>query len=199
LSLNRVIALVLVFAAGCVRTGPSDYDYSTEPDPRTGEYVIGVADTLAINVWRNEEISSDVKVRPDGTVTLPLLGDVQAAGKTPSELRTEIKKRLGQFLRDDTAIVTVAVSDVNSYRFTVSGEVANSGVFSTKHYITVVDAIALAGGFTRYAERERVMILRRDGKQGQVRKIPVDFRMLSSGEHSDMNLALMPGDTVVVP
>lgn len=191
--------MLAVFATAGCSAGLPDHDYAKEPDPRRSEYVIGPADVLKIDVWRNQEMSTEARVRPDGTITVPLLGDVEASGKTPSVLRQELKGRLEKWMRDGSAVVvTVAVSEVHSYRFTVNGEVARAGVFTADNYVTVVDAIALAGGFTRYAERDKIVILRRT-QNGQVRKVPIDFRAIATGDHIEMNLVILPGDTVIVP
>jgi polysaccharide export outer membrane protein len=139
---------------GCGTSLPS-FDYSKEPDPRQSEFVVGPSDVLRISVWKTPDLSVDVTVRPDGTITLPLIGDVTATGRTPSQLRGEIKRKLTTFLRDDNPTVEIIVESVNSYRFAVVGNVEHSGLFSAKHYVTVTEAIALAGGPNRYAELDR--------------------------------------------
>src|SRR5262249_12351361 len=121
------IALIAALLPACPSTLP-DYDYGREPDPRKAEYVIGVSDELSINVWKNAELSTHTTVRPDGTITMPLVGDLKAQGRTPSQLRAEITERLSQFVKDDSAVVSIAVTEVNSYRFTVTGEVVRAGV-----------------------------------------------------------------------
>jgi polysaccharide export outer membrane protein len=183
--------------AGC---GPHipDYDYAREPNPRQTEFQIGVSDRLQITVWQNANLSTAVTVRPDGTITLPLLGDLSAVGRTPTALREDIQERLKAFVKDETAVVTVAVTEVNSYRFTVSGEVTRPGVFNADHYVSVIEALALAGGFTRFAKRDRILIVRRDGK-GHSRQIPISFPAIANGQHEDMNLVLLAGDTILVP
>jgi len=175
-----------------------NYDYSQEPDPRTSEYVIGVADQLRIEVWKNPEQSGTVRVRPDGTITLPLIGDLHAAGRTPSQLRSDIQRKQKAFVKDETATVTVAVTEVASYRFTVAGEVVNPGVFNSSNYVTVIEAIAMAGGLTRFAKRNSIFIVRRD-KNGNTRHVPISYDAIAKGGHEEMNLALLPGDTVFVP
>jgi polysaccharide export outer membrane protein len=195
----RTAALVVAagLAAAC---GPSipNYDYSQEPNPIQREFVIGVEDSLLINVWRNPELTTDARVRPDGTITMPLVGDLKAKGRTPSELRDEIQSRLARWIKDDTAVVTVAVTEVNSYRYTVSGEVNTPGVFTSRHYVTAVEAIAQAGGFTRYAERDKVKIQRRN-ESGELRMIPLSFDAIAKGDHPEMNVTVLAGDTIIVP
>jgi polysaccharide biosynthesis/export protein len=175
-----------------------DYDYSKEPDPRHKEYVIGIADHLAIKVWKNGDLSTEVIVRPDGTITLPLLGDLQAVGRTPTELKADIQKLLANYIRDESAVVTVAVTAVLSYSFTVSGNVEHPGVFGSPKYVTVLDAVQLAGGLNRYASPEKTEVVRVD-KQGKQRRIPINFTAIQTGQQPEANIALMPGDQVYVP
>jgi polysaccharide export outer membrane protein len=194
----RSFLMVLVVAVcGC---GPDiTYDYRKEPDPRRGEYVIGIADGLQISVWKNPELSGATHVRPDGTITLPLIGDLKAAGLTPTQLKEGIRDRLRAYVKDEAAVVTVAVTDANSYRFTVSGNVEHPGVFNSKYYVTVLDAVALAGGLNRFASPHRVTLVR-VGPDGQVlRKVPLDYERVASGGHTDENLVLLSGDTLIVP
>jgi len=136
-------------------------------------------------------------VRPDGTITMPLIGDLQAVSRTPSQLKTDITRRLAAYVRDEGATVTVAVVEVISYRFTVSGNVAHPGMFTSKFYVTVADAVALAGGPTRFASPEKTVIIRTD-KAG-TRRIPVNLTEIDSGEHPEQNLVIISGDTVLVP
>lgn len=198
---NRISSLLVVgllgLATACGSSIPN-YDYSTEPDPRNTEFVIGPSDRLQITVWQNNDLSGNLVVRPDGTITMPLIGDMVAVGKRPSELKKEISKQLKAFIREETATVTVAVTEVNSYRFSVSGEVANASVFSQTSYVTVVEALALAGGFTRFASRDKITIIRRDS-DGNVRKIPINYDAIAKGGHQEMNIVILAGDQIVVP
>jgi polysaccharide biosynthesis/export protein len=188
-------ALVALVAVGC---GGVNYDYSKEPDPRKGEYVIGVTDGLRISVWKNPELSTAGNVRPDGTITMALVGDVRAAGRTPTQLTDEISKRLKTFIKEEQAIVSIAVTEVNSYRFTVSGNAEKPGVFNLKYYATVQDAIALAGGLNKFASAHKLVILRPQ-TNGGVRKVPIDYDRISSGEHPEENIVILAGDTLFIP
>lgn len=196
LALLLSTAIVLA-AAGCGPKAPS-YDYAKEPNPRKAEFVIGVSDVLEITVWKNEALSTQVVVRPDGTITMPLVGDLVAAGKTPSALKQEIAAKLQEYVKLEGSEVTVAVDEINSIRFTVSGEVAQPGVYTSKVYVTVAEAIALAGGFTRFASKDEITLLRRDA-QGTTRRIPIVYSLIANGEHPEMNLVVMPGDSLYVP
>jgi polysaccharide export outer membrane protein len=197
---TRTILLVSALAvlAGC-GARPPDYDYSKEPNPRRSEFVIGVSDELLINVWRKEELTTTATVRPDGTITMPLIGDVVAAGKTPSQLKQEIQRRIAEFIRlDESTTISVAVTGVNSYRFTVSGEVGQPGIHSSKVYVTVAEAIALAGGFTRFANRDDIVLMRRN-QAGVIRRIPIAYSLIANGEYPEMNLVVLSGDSIFVP
>jgi polysaccharide biosynthesis/export protein len=192
-----LLALALASTA-CAPRLPS-YDYSKEPDPRRREYVLGVSDALSITVWKSPELSTQATVRPDGTITMPLVGDLVADGRTPSQLKNEIETRLSAFMNLEGTEITVAVTGVNSYRFTVSGEVTRPGIYTANHYVTVAEAIALAGGFTRFAARDDVVIMRRDRDSGEVRQIPIVYTLLAKGQHPEMNLVVIAGDSIHVP
>jgi polysaccharide export outer membrane protein len=191
-----VVALALLSA--CPTKTPY-YDYSKEPDPRGQEYVIGVSDGLQITVWKNPDLSANTIVRPDGTITLPLIGDLRATGRTPSELKAEITQRLQTYIRDESAVVTVAVTAVNSYKFTVSGNVTAPGIYRSQSYVTVAEAVALAGGPNRFANTALIQIVRRDPRTGELRRIPVNYEDIRSAKRPEANLVLLSGDTVFVP
>jgi len=192
---------VAVLAFGLiVACGPKmpNYDYSKEVDPRVSEYVVGVDDSLNINIWKNEQLSTSVVVRPDGTITMPLVGDLVARGKTPTQLRKEIAKRLAEYVKLGASEITVAVTQVNSYRFTVSGEVVRAGMVQSRQYLTVADAIAQAGGFTRFAERNKITLSRRDA-DGTIRRIPIAYDFIENGSHPEMNIVMLAGDSLHIP
>jgi polysaccharide export outer membrane protein len=191
----RRILFLCVTVLGC--GGPA-YDYTQEPDPRKTEFVIGASDGVRITVWKNPELSTEATVRPDGTITMPLLGDIQAVGKTPSQLRDVITRKLSAFIKDETATVTVALTNIASYRFTVSGNFEHPGIFNQRYYVQVAEAIAMAGGINRFANPHKLIIIRQD-PQHKVRRIPVDYERVSSGEHPEENLCLLAGDTLYAP
>ena len=191
-----VACLYLIVLAPSCGASQAQGAYAAEADPRKHAYVIGISDVLAINVWKDPELSTETVVRPDGTITMPLVGDLKAAGRTTGDLKIEIKQRLARYVQDP--VVTVALSEVNSYRFTVSGQVAHPGVFSAKYYLTVSEAVALAGGPNRYASPEDVEVVR-IGRGDRARRIPVDYDAIVKGERPDMDIVVLPGDTVYVP
>jgi polysaccharide export outer membrane protein len=184
-------------AAACATPHPY-YDYKSEPDPRTHEYVVGPSDVLRVNVWRNADLSGETIVRPDGTISLPLIGDLIAAGRTPSQIRAEIAQRLATFVKDESAVVTLSVNAINSYRFVVSGNVEKAGSFGANHYVTVSEAVAMAGGPNRFANPDQMVIIRNEGTRGR-RRIPVDYAAILDGSHPEQDLTLLAGDTLYVP
>lgn len=188
-------ALIALALSGC---GPSiyeTYDYTKEYDPRKHEYVIGVSDTVSINVYRSPDLSTQGTVRPDGVITVPLIGDLIVAGKTPTQVRDEMKKKLATYVKDD-AVINVSVTGFNSYRFIVSGNVNHAGAFSQKYYVTVSEALAMAGGPSKFAA-DQIVILRADAS-GKVREIPVSLKAVNSGKHQEQDIFIVSGDTVLM-
>lgn len=191
--------MVVVALAAC---GPSlpTYDYAQEPDPRNQEWVLGVGDEITINVWENPGLTTEATIRPDGNVTMPLVGDLRAVGETPTTLKAKIKAKLAEFVKElQGSEITVALRGANSYRFTVSGEVTRPGMMSLGYFVTVSEAVALAGGFTRFAKRNEMVLQRRDPKTGTVRTIPLAYDALAGGQRPDMNIVLLAGDSLFVP
>lgn len=191
--------LIAVMALGACKT-VRPYDYSREPDPRNDKrgYVIGPADQLRITVWGHTDLTTTGVVRPDGVITMPIVGDIKASGRNTKQLRDEIKSRLGKFYKEATLTVTVAVTNVVSYRFTVSGAVSRPGLFTSSRFVTVQEAIAMAGGPTRFAKADLAVIVRR-GRHGKVRRIPIDYPAIASGRAPEQNLVLLRGDVVHIP
>ena len=156
------------------------------------DYRLGPEDVIEVFVWKEPELTASATVRPDGRISMPLVGEIVAAGKTPSELQTEIAGGLTDFVTEP--VVTVIVKEVRSPQVSVLGEVRKPGRYRIAQSSTVLDAIALGGGFTDYAHRNKVVVLR-NGK-GSVQRIEVDVdRMVRRGE---IPLVLRPGDTVYV-
>ena len=160
------------------------------------DYVIGPEDMLQITVWKNESLSRALPVRPDGKISLPLLHDVQAAGLTPMQLQEKLAAALGEFMPNPE--VSVTVTDVRSYRVSVLGEVQRPGVLQLKSDTTVLEAIALAGGFRDFASPGKIMILRKNG-DGQAQKIPFNYNRVVKDNRGEGNVTLKSGDVVVVP
>ncbi len=178
------------------RTGDSAvYAEAARKDPRKHPYVIGVADVIRVTVWKDPNLSSDAAVRPDGTITLPLVGELPAAGRTAADLQRDVATRLSGFMKD--TVVTVAVVEVNSYRFTVAGNVEHPGMFTPRYFVTVSEAIALAGGPNRYASTSDIVIVRAEGSGAQ--RIPINYDSILSGERPDEDIVVLAGDAIHVP
>jgi polysaccharide export outer membrane protein len=150
---------------------------------------------LRVNVWREPEVSSTVQVRPDGKISLPLLNDVDTDGRTPMQLAEEIATRLKQFLTNPQ--VTVIVTAVNSKRIYIVGEVGRVGGIAMLPQMTALQALASAGGFTRFANMKKIYILRNEN--GKEVKIPFNYKDVVSGKAPEQNVFLKAGDTIVVP
>src|SRR6266851_626185 len=158
-------------------------------------YAIGPEDELYVNVWKEPEISRAVPVRPDGKISLPLLNDVQASGLTAMELANVITEGLKKFI--NSPLVTVTVSEINSRRVYVTGEVSRPGAFPLLPNMTVLQALTSAGGFTQFARTKNIYVLRtEDGKQV---KHPFNYKEVVRGQKAEDNITLQPGDTIVVP
>ncbi len=160
------------------------------------DYTIGPQDVLAINVWREPEISRTVPVRPDGKISLPLVGDILASGHTPVQLTREIAERLKNYLSDPE--VTVIVQSVNSRRFNVVGGVASPGTYDLTKRMPVLDAIAQAGGPVDFAKVKKIYILRLL-ENGERLRIPFNYKQVIRGKNFHQNVDLEPGDTIVIP
>jgi len=159
------------------------------------EYYVAPGDVLRLSVWKEPELTTDVFVRLDGRITVPLVGDVKVSGRTTESVATEIRTRLRAFL--EVPLVTITVHQANSARFYVVGEVATSGTFPLTGRITVLQAIAIAGGFRTFAKRERIVIVRE--RLGEKSAIPFNFRDLEAGVRLEQNIPLLSGDIIIVP
>lgn len=181
-------------AVGCC--GPTvNYDYSAE-SALSGAYRVGIGDVLRISVWGNDELSGNVTVRPDGQITLQLVGEVQASGRTPVEIQQEVSRRLVRYLKGEPN-VTVTVAEVNSYRVYVVGRVNQPGEFTPDTPVTVLQALALARGLTEFADANHIVVMRRD--DDGVRRIPFVHDAAVKCGRVEMDISLLSGDTVVIP
>ena len=163
---------------------------TVEPvDPRT--YVIGPEDILLIRVWREPELSGPVAVRPDGKFSLPLVGEIQAAGLTPQQVTEKVREALSKYIRQPE--VLVSVQKVNSKKYYISGEVQRPGEYPLVVPTTVVEAIAKAGGFREWANKKKIIIIR--GHQ----RLYFNYNDYLKGKNIDKNIQLKPGDHIVVP
>ena len=157
-------------------------------------YVIGPSDVLTVTVWKEPTLSGSILVRPDGMISLPLLGDVQASGLTPLELADQITSKLKKFVQDPN--VSVVIGQIHSKIVYLLGEVGKKGPIEMTPGMTLLEAIGSAGGLTDYANAKKIYILRDEG--GKHLKIPVHYKQALKGD-STQDLVLKPGDTIVVP
>ena len=169
---------------------------SNEAAKYSDDFLIGPGDVLAINVWKEAEISRIVPVRPDGRISLPLIGELQSSGQTPKQLEAEIAKRLKDFVADPS--VTVVVQEIRSQKFNVLGMVTHPGSYPLAKPMTVVDAIATAGGFRDFAKQRDIYVLRHD-PSGKQTRLPFNYKDVIKGLHPEQNVELQTSDTVVVP
>jgi len=201
--IQRCIPLVLALllgGAGCSMLGFGREAATPPPEPDVLErdtYVIGQGDRLRVTVWKNGELSIDsVPVRPDGKISVPLLDDVQAAGLKPEELKELLTQSLGEYVANPD--VTVVVLEVNSKRIHIlGGGVSQSNAIPLTQDMRVLDAIAIAGGFTQFAKKNDIRVLRREG--GGIVEYRFDYDAYLKGQGLESNLLLHPGDTIVVP
>jgi polysaccharide export outer membrane protein len=163
---------------------------------RPDTYIIGADDVLAINVWKEPEISKTVPVRPDGMISLPLLGEIKARGLTPVQLEDQISDSLKKIMSDPQ--VTVIVNQVNSLTFNIMGQVARPGYFPITRPMTVLDAIALCGGFRDFAKQKKIYVLR-TGPDGKQERLKFNYKQVINGKNMAQNIQLQPHDTLVVP
>jgi polysaccharide export outer membrane protein len=170
-------------------------DASKQPASQVSpSYVIGPDDTLFISVWKESDLTETLPVRADGMISLPLLNDVQAAGLTPMQLAASITEKLKKFVADPR--VTVVVTQMNSQRVFVTGEVLHSGPINLLPDMTVLQALASAG-FSQFANTKSIYVLRVEN--GAQKKMPVNYKKLIKGDAGQQNFPLKPGDTIVVP
>jgi polysaccharide export outer membrane protein len=169
---------------------------SSTSKPHDDRFVIGSGDRLAVNVWKEQDLTRTIPVRSDGKISLPLVGEVQAAGRTPLQLEQDIAARLRNYVTDPE--VTVIVEQINSEKFNILGQVGKPGSYPLLVTATVVDAIAMAGGFKDFAKQKAIYILRQtpDGKQS---RIGFNYKEFIKGKNPSQNVRLEPNDTIIVP
>jgi polysaccharide export outer membrane protein len=159
-------------------------------------YVIGADDVLAINVWKEPDVSRSVPVRSDGKISLPLVGELTAGGQTPLQLEQEITKRLANYISEPE--VTVIVTDSKSQRINILGMVVRPGTYMLTGSATVLDAIAMAGGFKDFAKQKQIYVLRANA-DGTEKRLAFNYKEVIKGQNPEQNVRLLPRDTVVVP
>ena len=159
-------------------------------------FVIGAGDVLSINVWKEPDLSKSIPVRSDGKISLPLAGEVQAAGRTPLKLEQDIAEKLKNYISEPD--VTVIVQQINSQKFNILGQVVRPGSYLLTSAATVLDAIAIAGGFRDFAKKKSIYVLRQNADGTQTR-LPFNYKEVIKGQNLPQNVKLQPADTIVVP
>lgn len=217
-SIHRTFGTILVIALFCFghsgaqtkspgetnsvaqKTAPSaSFQQSAEPSTNTqpnGSFIIGNDDLLAISVWKEADLTRQIPVRSDGKISLPLIGEIQATGRTPSQLEQDIALKLRSYISDPQ--VSVIVQEIRSLKFNILGQVGKPGSYPLNTGTTIVDAIATAGGFRDFAKKKGVYVLRQ-GAAGDHSRFPFNYQDFIKGKNTERNLVLKPHDTVVVP
>ena len=200
-----ILQILVIHAPSWAQTAPSKGTLAAVPPHAmektslivTKDYIIGPEDQLEITVWRNQDLSKLVAVRPDGRISMPLIGDVVAVGRTPTQLSDDISAKLKEYKENPQ--VSILVKEVNSYAIFVLGEISKPGKYPLKSKTTLLQAITIAGGFTPVAARNKIVVFRfaEAGKPDEKIKASYDDIVLRDG--SQQNIELKPGDTLVVP
>ena len=205
-----LMAMVLTLAGGLAAQAPAansnNGPATTQPTttssaspatkPHDDTFIIGADDVLAVNVWKEPDISRSVPVRSDGMISLPLAGELQASGQTPHQLEIAIASKLKNYISEPE--VTVIVQEIKSQKFNILGQVARPGSYPLTNASTVLDAIALAGGFRDFAKQKNIYILRQTPDGGQSR-LPFNYKEVIKGKDAGQNIKLQPRDTIVIP
>ncbi len=205
--LKAILLLVVMVAAAVAvaqqsekqKTAPASSEAqktapATAVDVKT--YKIGPGDLLSISVWKEPELTQKVPVRPDGMITMPLVGDLKASGTTPLELQSTLEEKLKAFI--SSPAVTVIVEEVRSHVFNVLGQVQRPGSFGLAGHMTVLDGLAAAGGFKDFAKTKKIYVMRKM-PDGTVQRLPFNYNEVIKGRNSEQNVELESHDTIVVP
>jgi polysaccharide biosynthesis/export protein len=203
----RLLVIILIFVALCGLAMAQDATTAppaTTPEPpsqagtgvRTDSYVIGAEDMLSVYVWKEPDMSKTVPVRPDGMISLPLIGEVKASGYTPVQLEAVLAEAMKKYVSDPQ--VTVIVEKISSLSFNIVGEINRPGSYPLTRRMTVLDAIATAGGFRDFANTKKIYVLRK-AADGSEQRLPFNYKDVIKGKNSKQNIELQPRDTIVVP
>lgn len=193
--------LTIVFCATlpslALASGQAENQSSTPAATRSdSSYIIGNDDVLTVNVWKEPDLSRSIPVRSDGKISMPLVGELQAAGRTPSQLEQDITAGLRAYITDPQ--VTVIVQQINSEKFNILGQVIKPGSYPLAAGTTIVDAIATAGGFKDFAKKKSIYIIRHNAAGGDTR-ISFNYQQYIKGKNATQNIKIKPHDTIVVP
>ena len=175
-----------------IKISAIDYDKNI-----SGDYVIGKEDVVDVSVWKSPELSLSIIVRPDGMISLPLIGEVRADGRTPTELKEEIEERLKEFKQEP--IVSIIVRESNSKSIYITGEIARPGKYPLRSDTTITQAIALAGGFSQWADKDKIIVIRKSPLNPEGNRVTIRYSDIVGGKNMRANILLRPGDTIIVP
>ena len=203
--LNKLNLINLVLAqetekqavVGPIQPAPaiSEHPFQILPLDISEDYAIGQGDLLEVFVWRNEQLSRQITVRPDGKISLPLIQDLQAEGLTALQLKDQITRAFKQYVQNPT--VTVIVLQINSYKINILGKVARPGVYPITTKTTLLEAISMAGGFTEWANQKKITVI--TNKEGKKENLRINYKKIISGKNPSQNIILKRGDTIIVP
>jgi polysaccharide biosynthesis/export protein len=187
---------ILAFSLVLLNCANISASQQASANPVPDDFVIGLEDVLAINVWKEPDMSvKEVIVRPDGKISLPLIGDIQASGQTPKQLQDRIREKMKEYVASPT--VTVVVLKIVSQSVSIVGQVAKPGIYSLGSPTTVLELLAKAGGFREEANTKKISVVRNEN--GKTSYFPFNYRDVSKGQNLRQNIALKNGDVVIVP
>jgi len=194
-----IIGSLVFFVSTIIVFSQADREIPLKKEAQAGvdkeRYVIGPEDVLYIHVWKEDALSRRVPVRMDGNISLPLIHEMKAAGLTPLQLEAAITEKLKKFYENPN--VSVIVMEANSFKVYVSGEVMKPGVYRLRDETTILQIIPMAGGFTDWAKRKKILVIRKEN--GKEKRFTVDYNKATKGDDPNSNVVLKPGDTIIVP
>ena len=194
-----IIGSLVFFVSTIIVFSQTDREIPLKKEAQAGvdkeRYVIGPEDVLYIHVWKEDALSRSVPVRMDGNISLPLIHEMKAAGLTPVQLEAAITERLKKLYENPN--VSVIVMEANSFKVYVSGEVMKPGVYRLRDETTILQIIPMAGGFTDWAKRKKILVIRKEN--GKDKRFTVDYKKAMKGDDPNSNVVLKPGDTIIVP
>ena len=194
-----IIASMVFFGSMIIAFSQTDREIPLKKEAQAGvdkeRYVIGPEDVLYIHVWKEDALSRSVPVRMDGNISLPLIHEMKAAGLTPVQLEAAITERLKKLYENPN--VSVIVMEANSFKVYVSGQVMKPGVYKLRDETTILQIIPMAGGFTDWAKRKKILVIRKEN--GKEKRFTVDYKKAMKGDDPNSNVVLKPGDTIIVP
>jgi polysaccharide biosynthesis/export protein len=192
-----ILICMLFILPACNHTSikASDLNAGNKPFQSDTAFIIGPADMLEIVVMKEPDLSKTIPVRPDGKILLPLVNEVQAAGKTPVQLQADLEKAFSKFYEQVT--VSVLVREINSYKFSITGKINKPGTYKMSADTTMLEAISMAGGFMEFASTNNIKVFRRGLENSE--PIRINYKKIISGKDPSQNIIIKPGDTIIVP